>query len=93
MFDRVIQKNIVYTICEDCGCMIAEGREQVVTRDSVGNFTSMSPLTYCGRCKPPYDEILYHYGLGATADYIRVDKPKPSRVPVTKDGKKIKSKK
>lgn len=45
--------------CEDCGCVISLKSAHTVTRyPFIYIYEIGTPKTYyCGRCKPPYDEI------------------------------------
>ena len=59
-------------VCTRCGCLIARWRGKEVTQeiirgsyDTAGTyFSEPSPLFYCGRCAPPYDQISIPSGGG-----------------------------
>jgi hypothetical protein len=60
--------------CVGCGCLLKRGKECVVCQ----NFSQR--VTYCGRCKPPYDhlswtedEIVYHRDVPATRIRVNED--------------------
>lgn len=79
--------------CVGCGCLIAVGREQrVVLRDgglSLGDgltstyWDNRPDNIYCGRCKPPYDEIL-------NGRFLRRVRVSEHCIEVTEEGKEIK---
>ena len=82
------KEELKYTICFDCGCMIADKKEKTVKREYFDGFLTQSLETYCGRCKPPYDIVVE--GISAQTHYRTVP---TSKVKVTEDGREVKSKK
>ena len=82
------EKKLNYTICFDCGCMIADRLEKTVRTVYFDGFSTQPLKPYCGRCKPPYDKVVE--GIDSQKYYRTIP---PSTVEVTEDGKEVKPKK
>ncbi len=86
-------------VCTGCGCLIARWRAKKVTQEILSDnsdavfvtyFSEPSPLFYCGRCDPPYDQIIIPSGGGNRRYFVRTPE---NYKEVDEEGKPLKKKK